>query len=293
LTADVDTLAPAGGAGGGGLLSADPQSGQALSSLPANSWLAIGLGHVGANLPTDVAGLSALGGLFGEEAASSSAPISLGSLLSGLSQPLKILGAPNAAAKRDFTSWMGSAGVFAAGSSVLELQAGVVISSTDASRSRAAVAKLGAALRKAGDGVERKSINGSEVAIAARVPGLPLELDVAAGPGTDGPKFVLGLGEASVQAALAPSGTLASAPSRSAGATALGEGTQPSLLLDVPTLLALLESVGLTESPSFSAVLPYLKATATVAGGGHSLSGEVDRYKLLVALHQQQSAGSE
>jgi hypothetical protein len=132
--------------------------------------------------------------------------------------------------------------------------------------------------------VARASIAGTEAALAAHLPGVPLQLDVAAGPGAGGPKFVLGLGEASVKAALAPAETLANSPSRSAAASALGEGIEPSALADVPTLLALLESVGLTEDPSLAGALPYLRATTTVAGGGRSPGGEVERYKVVVGL---------
>jgi hypothetical protein len=280
VTIDLDTIAPAGASSG--LLSGDPGASQALSHLPGDSWLALGLGHAGTSLPADVAGLSALGGLLGSE--TGGATLSLGSLLSGLLKPLSILAAPTAAARRDFTGWMGSAGVFAAGSSVLELKAAVVIDSNDAARSRAAVAKLGAALRRAGEEVTHASITGSEASVAARLPGVPLELEIAAGPGPGGPEFVLGLGEASVQAALTGAETLAGAPSRGAAASALGEGIEPSALADVPTLLALLESVGLTEDPSLAKVLPYLRAITTVSGGARQLGHEVNRFKLVLAL---------
>jgi len=282
LSVDVDSLARSGSAPG--LLSADPEGAAALGELPGSSWLAIGLGHAGANLPADVAGLKAMGGLLGGASEGAASTLSLGSVLSGLTKPLSILAAPSAAAQRDYRSWMGSAGIFASGASILELQGAVAIASKDAARSRAAVAKLGAALRHAGVQVAHASIAGSEAAIGARLPGLPLELDVAAGPGPSGPKFVLGLGPASVQAALAPSETLASAPSRGAAGAALGEGIAPSLTADLPTLLTLLESVGLTEDPSLKSALPYLRATTTIAGGGRSLGGELERVKLVLGL---------
>ena len=283
LTLDVDTLARPGSSAG--LLAGGPEAAQELSRLPGESWLALGLGHAAANLPADVAGLGALGSLLGggEEAG---ATLSLGSLLRGLLEPLSVLAAPTAAAQRDFRSWMGAAGVFASGSSVLELKAAIVIGSSDAARSRAAVAKLAAALRRQGEQVTHISISGSEASMGARLPGVPLELDIAAGPGPAGPEFVLGLGEASVQAALAPSQTLAGAAPRSAAAATLGEGIQPSGLADVPTLLALLESVGLTEDPSLAGVLPYLRATTTLAAGGRPLGGEVERFKLVLGLRQ-------
>ena len=64
----------------------------------------------------------------------------------------------------------------------------------------AAVAKLGAALEKSGGSVQPISIPGTEAAISARLTGLPVELDIANGRGSNGQtKFVIGLGEASVR----------------------------------------------------------------------------------------------
>jgi Protein of unknown function (DUF3352) len=286
LTLDVDTLAASGSSqSAGGLLASDPEAGQALSSLPGESWLAIGLGHVGSNLAADAAGLSALSSLTGAESSASST-ISIGALLGGLTKPLQILGADTPSAKHDFTDWMGSGGVFAAGSSVLELKAGVVISSDDPARSRAAVGKLAAALRRAGDEVAGARIAGAEAAESVRLPGVPLAVYLAAGQGQGGAKFVLALGEAAVPAALDPQSTLSGTAPQSAAAAALGEGIKPSLTADFPTLLALLEGVGLTEDPTLAPFLPYLRASSTLSGGGLTLSGGVERFRLVLGLNQ-------
>ena len=50
------------------------------------------------------------------------------------------------------------------------------------------------------------------------------------------------------------------------------------------TLLGLLESVGLTEDPAFAKIGPYLRSITTIEGGGHALTGEVERYKLVIGL---------
>jgi Protein of unknown function (DUF3352) len=290
LTLDVDTLAAPGT--GAGLLSGDPQSAKALAELPGESWLSIGLDKIGANLPGDVAGLRALGSLLGGESSSeATATLSIGSLVAGLTGPLSVLGADSAQARQDYRDWMGSGGIFTGGSSVLELKAGVVILSNDPARSKAAVAKLGAQLRRAGDSVTPARIAGTEAAISARVNGLPLAMDIAAGRGADGrARFVLGLGEESVKAALAPPSTLSGSAARTAGIATLGESIQPSLLVDFPTLLGLLESIGLTEDPSLAQFLPYLRATSTLSGGGKALGGELERFRIVLGLHQ---AGQE
>jgi hypothetical protein len=287
LALDADTLS---GSSSAGLLSTDPQSAQALAELPGESWLAIGLGHVGENLPADVqslralASLTSIGGATGVEAPASSS-LSIKSLLEGILAPLNALGAPTAQARHAFTSWMGPAGIFASGASLLELKAAVVIESKNPALSRAAVNELGDQLRKAGGTLQPVTIAGTEAAIGARLTGLPVVLDIAAGRDSAGhTKFVLGFGEASVTAALDPTSTLASASSRSSAASSIGEGAQPSIVLDLPTLLTLLEGVGLTEDPAISKFVPYLRSISTLAGGGHQLSGEVQRFRLVLGL---------
>ena len=99
-------------------------------------------------------------------------------------------------------------------------------------------------------------------------------------------KFVIGLGEASAAEALNPSSTLGSAPSHQAAETTLGNSIQPNVMLDFPTLLSLLEGIGLTQDPTLAPVLPYLRSATTLDGGGYELSGEIDRYRLVLGLSQ-------
>jgi Protein of unknown function (DUF3352) len=289
LALDADVLAPsAASAGGGGLLAAGVDGAQAFSELPGDSWLAFGLGHVAATLGEDVQGLRALASLAtpasGSEGAAG-ATLNIKGLLEGLLTPLAMLGGESAQAKRDFASWMGSGGIFASGGSLLELKGAVVITSKNPALSRAAVAKLAAQLRGNGSSVQPVSIAGTDAAVGARLTGLPLELIIADGRSSAGQtKFVLGLGEASVAAALNPSSTLAGAASAGAAAATLGEGIQPNLIVDFPTVLSLLEGVGLTEGPTLSKVVPYLRSLTTLAGGARTLAGGVERVRVVVGL---------
>src|SRR5581483_8332368 len=168
LRLDVDTVPGATGARQG-LLSADPQAAEALSALPGESWLGIGIGHAGSTLAGTTAALSALSSLTGSEEGGG---LNVATVVSALTGPLRVLGAETAAAGRDYRSWMGSAGIFAAGASVLQLKAAVSIASTDAAASRAAVGKLGAALRRSGDAVGSVHIAGTEAAVSVQLPDL-------------------------------------------------------------------------------------------------------------------------
>ncbi len=288
LGVDADTLSTGTAGQSGGLLTPDPQATQALSELPGESWLAIGLGHAGTTLGQDAQDLqflATLGLSLGGGPPEGSAGLSVSGLLNGLLTPLRALGAGSAQARHEFSSWMGSAGIFASGASLLELRAGVSISSTNPAASRAAVGALATQLRKAGATVGSVSVPGTEAAISARISGLPIVLDIADGRDAAGQtKFVLGVGEASIATALNPQSTLASAASRTAAAASLGEGIQPSLIVSFPTFLSLLETIGLNEDPSISKFIPYLRATTTLAGGGREVSAGIDRFRLQLGL---------
>ena len=225
--------------------------------------------------------ITSLGGSSGAGAAteeSSSSGFNIKGVLEGVLAPLSALSAPGAQSQHDFLSWMSSAGIFAGGSGIVNLRGGIVLDSKDPSLSKAAVAKLGAALEKSGGSVQSISIPGTDAAISARVNGLPVELDIANGAGASGQtKFVIGLGEASVQDALKPSSTLLTAASTSTAAGTLGEGIRPSVIVEFAPLLTLLEGVGLAEDPSISHVLPYLRSLTTLVGGGKSLGGGIER----------------
>jgi hypothetical protein len=285
LALSVDMLGPASGGGAPGALGSAAEGATALGELPGESWLALGLGHVGAWIAQDVALLKGIVALGSSGSAAGASALNLGSLLNGLLTPLSLLAANTPQAHHDFASWMGSGGIFASGASLLELKAAVVIESTDPALSRAAVAKLGAQLTQAGGMVSPASIAGTEAAESARIAGLPIQLEIAAGHDSAGhAKFVLGLGEASVAAALNPPSKLAGSAPVAAAATALGEGMQPNLIFQTPTLLALLEGLGLNEDPTLARVLPYIRNSTGVVGGGRELGGGVQRVRLALQL---------
>jgi hypothetical protein len=304
LDADIGA-APAGAAkASGGLVGALATGNHALGELPDESWLAAGLGNVGGSLGSGLGGLGGLHNLLslvstlsssgsgaGPLAPSSAqATLSIAGILEGILKPLQALSANTAQAKRDFLSWMGDVGVFASGSTILELKAAAVIDSTDPAASRAAVGKLASALNRTGAEATPASIPGTEAAIEVKVTGLPVTLVIAAGRAANGQaKFVMGLGESSITDTLNPSSTMSAGAAYTAAQSALGEGIKPSLQVNFATLLSLLEGVGLSEDPSVSKFVPYLRAATTLQGGGKSLGGGMERLRLVLALQQPSS----
>ena len=282
---NLDTLPPtssAGGSGSSGSASSSTGSSsgsealgesgaQVLRGLPGSSWLAVGIGDLGGALGHGAQGLGALGSL---GSALNIDGIDFGKLLAPLSShSLNV--------QRDLLSWAGATGLYVSGSSVLDLQAAVVITSKDPARSRAAVAKLAQAYREAGGQTSPTSVPGTETAVTVRLPSFPLQLTLAAGQG----KFVGGLGPSSIKEALNPQSTLGSAPSYTAAASALGGGIDPSALIEFHTLSGLLESLGLNQAPGFSGFASAIAPLGTVtAGGGQSLSDGVKRARVVLGL---------
>jgi hypothetical protein len=244
---------------------------QVLRGLPGNSWLAIGIGDLDREFGGGAQGLRALAALL--------SGVSLDSF--SLEKVLAPLSSHTLNVPRDLLSWMGATGVFASGANLIELRAAVVIDSTDPAASRAAVAKLAAAYREVGGQVASISITGTEAAETVKLANFPLVLTLADEQG----KFVIGIGPSSVQEALSPQSTLAGTSAYNAAASALGQGIQPSALVEFHTLLGLLESVGLNQAPGFSTLVSALGPLDTLAaGGGASPTNGVKRARLVLNL---------
>ncbi len=241
-----------------------------LRGLPGDSWLAIGVGDLSRTLGS-AQSLRTLASLL--------SGVSLGSI--SFKAALAPLSSHALDVQRDLLSWMGATGVYVSGSSVLNLQAAVVVAAKDPARSLAAVGKLAGAYREAGGQTSPTSVPGTETAVTVKLPNFPLTLTLAEGQG----KFVVGLGAPSVQEALSPQSTLAGTPNYNAAAGALGQGIQPSALVEFHTLSGLLESLGLNQAPGFSGFASAIAPLSTLAvGGGESLPGGVKRARVVIGL---------
>ena len=245
---------------------------QALSELPGTSWLAAGVGDTGANLPRAFALLQGVASFGASTVFSSFGGPSI-------EKQFKALDSPKAKLQQDFGSWAGAGGMFVSGSGLFNLQAGLVIASKDPAASRAAVSKLGALMQSGGATVANASIPGTDAAVSVKLQGFPAVIFIADGAG----KFVLGLGQQSVEGAISPSATLSTSPSYSTATATLGGGIEPSLIVEFPTLLGFLEGIGLAQSPGVSGLVPYLKSLGTLTAGATSQGG-VQRFKAVLGL---------
>lgn len=283
IALDADSLPTAAPSAPAGLLSGGGEASRAVSELPGESFVAVGLGS-GASIGRSARALSGALSL-GASPGGETPGLSIKGLLAGALAPVSILTEESSSARREFGSWLGSGALFASGSGLADLRAGLVIDSRNPALSRAAVAKVAAKLRAAGDSVSAASIPGTDAAASVSARGLPVALDIADGRDARGQtKFVIGLGEASVSTALNPPSAFAAAASYSAAGAQVGEGIQPSLVVALPTLLSLLEGVGLSEDPTIRGLVPFGRELTTVAAGARSLSGGIQRKRLVAGL---------
>jgi hypothetical protein len=277
LAIDVDTLPSAESASNtkAGQPTAPGESSttgaQVLRGLPGGAWLALGIGDLGKTLSGGATALHALTKL--------ASGIKIGSF--GIAKVFAPLSSPAIDVQRDLLSWMGATGIYAGGSSILNLQAAVVITSKNPALSRAAVGKLASAYREAGAETAPTSIPGTEAAVTVKLPDFPLALTLADGQG----KFVFGLGEASIQEALNPQSTLEGSALYNSAASALGQGIQPSAAVEFHTLSGLIESLGLSQAPGFSGIASALGSLDSLAAGtGGTPSAGVKRARLVLGL---------
>jgi Protein of unknown function (DUF3352) len=243
-----------------------------VGNLPNGAWIALGSGESGARLASYLPLLSGIVSL-----SSKSLLANFGG--PALQQLFGRLAAHPRALQSLFSPWAGPAAVFAAGSGLLSLEAGVEIRSNSPTAARAAVARLGAMLARAGASVSPASVSGAESALSVRVPGLPVTLYVGAGNS----RFVIGLGPESVQGALSPSSPLSSSSAYSSATSALG-GLKPTVLVDFPMALSLLEGIGLSEDPTTAPALAELHSLGTLTGGFQPLGDGVTRLHLVLGL---------
>ena len=185
--------------------------------------------------------------------------------------------------------WIGDAGAFLEGTSVLGVGAGVVAESNDDKAATAALDKLQASLEK-----NRSLRRQAEIAPNSKGDGFT----VSAPPFTaefavrDG-KAVMAAGSENVDSVLDPDETLADSDRFSAATGNLADGATPTFFLDMPSLLALIESQqGATDDPDYAQAAPYLHAIDyMVAGTG--TSGDRTVGSFVLGVKESDDAGSD
>lgn len=233
-----------------------------LGALPGGSWLALGTGNVGATLPR---WLQLLRSISVHGASSLLSRLGAG----GVDRVLGALSSSAMALERQLARWAGPAGIYVSGGDLLELQAALIVDSSDPAASRAAVGELASAARRGGAAIGRATIAGTSAAVSLRIPGFPATLYIASSQH----ELVVGLGQSSIAGAVRPGATLAGSHAYATAAAALGKDVQPGAIVEFPQLLSLLEAIGVSQSPAFANVASYLKSLGTLTIGSSEARG--------------------
>jgi hypothetical protein len=239
LAVDVAVKADTASALGGltGLGGASPL----VEDLPGDSWLAFGAPKYGQQLN---AMLNQMTGVFG------------GAARQQMEQQYGIN------LDEDVLSWIGDVAVFARGDSLATLDGGAVIQVTDADKAAKGFGKLVGLLQAAG-GVRATpiSIKGAETAFSVKDSTTPKPIVLA----RSADKVVVTYGVPAAEQAFSPSSKFGDSDVYGRAKDLLGD-VDPSLVLSVPNVLALVDSSGEAD-PGYARAKPYLEAYDALAFG--------------------------
>jgi hypothetical protein len=236
----------------------------AAAAVPADAWLSVGIGDVGAALRKAVAQQGSGAGLGG---------LSVAQITALLQQRLGI------DLERDFLSWMGDGAVFVRGTSSRDLGGALVVTSKDPAASTAAIGKLDRLLTTFGSAPRPlRGVAGAEGLVVPGPQGRTLEI------AAKDDRFVVAVGHDALTAALAGGAGADRLGDTTAykNAAALLEGVKPSLFLDTPAALKLVESF-MSDDAGFQRAKPTLDVLGPAAAGLERQGG-VTHLKAAVGL---------
>lgn len=259
LQAQPDALRLDGAILGTRKLTAKGDATPALEGAPADAWLGVGIGGVGATLKAALA--QAAGG---NEPGSLDPQVLLSQLKASVGIDLD----------RDLLSWMGDGVLYVRGAMLFDLNVALVVHSTNPARSQASIAAIKRMLTIFGVKARTVSIAGTK----------GLEFDTDYGPlhvVAKGDRFVVAFGQDVASALQPPAKRLGDAPAFRQAAGRLQE-VKPSVFVDVPKALELLAPV-LADNRTYREHKDELESLGTLAGGGKA-GGSAQHFEVAVGV---------
>jgi hypothetical protein len=235
------------------------QGSDLVNELPADSWLAVAQPDLGKVLDYYVEAFGASVG--GRDAIASQFRSATGLDLD-----------------RDLLAWMGDFALFVRGTSLAELNGGVLIETTDPAASARLISRLGRLSRQSpGTTVKPLSVPGGGKGITLRDDELPAPVHIF----QRDDRVVVAYGDAAAEDALAPTERLGDSPEFSDAAEAL-DGYAVTFYLAVAPVLELADSQA-GGDPDWQSAKPYLEPLKALVSGTSGDSDELrSAFKILV-----------
>ena len=182
----------------------------------------------------------------------------------------------------DVLDWMGDFGLFVRGTSVADLNGGLVVETTDPAATERFLSRLAQLARAQNDDpgttIGPLSAPGDGEGFTVTATELPQPVHVF----LDGDRFVVAYGDAAAADAVDPSNTLADAPAFSAAVGSL-KGYNTSFFLDMPAVLSLIDSTEAAADPQWQQVRAYLEPLTALVGGSAGSGNEISQaFKVVI-----------
>jgi hypothetical protein len=238
-----------------------------VAGLPGDSWLALGVGKSGQALEGVLDGIGKAGGITG---------VGVNALLGQFQQQTGL------DLRKDVLSWMGDAGVFVAGKGLPDLGGGLVIKTSDPSKTKKVIGVLRRlAAAQGGTKVSDLHAQGVDDGFTARTTDVRVDVALA------GEKFIFAVGagntDSALRRAISPGQPLSSTPAFTDAAGKLGDGLRPSFYLDFQQVVSLIEGfVG--NDGGFAKAKPYLDTFGAIVAGAKDEGDGVTRARFVVTL---------
>jgi hypothetical protein len=238
-----------------------------IGNLPAGSWLAAGATNVGPALANGLTELVKLGN---------------GGSLGNLTQSLGELQLATGVNVEGDLKSITTLGFFVKGTSLGTLEAALELAVKNPSQAPVLVGqykRLAQLIASSDNSFTVGTLRQSNIqaGFTIHVPNVPFTFDVAAGNGV----IVIALGTTSLNDALASADRLSSTALYTTATSRLGSGIQPDLILDLPTVAALVRTLPSTGASSAS-MATVLKRLGTVAIGSGQ-SGGAEHVRIIVS----------
>jgi hypothetical protein len=178
----------------------------------------------------------------------------------------------------DVLGWMKDAGVFVEGTTMFEIQGGVVIESGAPERSSEAIDVLGEYIAAQGVPVTPAEIEGVE-GFSVQQEGMPQPVYVLGGD-----RVVIAYGRDATERAISGTETLDDSEAFRRASDALGDDFTPSFFLDMGAVIDLVEGLGATQDVTYQEdVKPWVDPLSHVVYGT-KLDGDIIVGKLVIGV---------